>query len=208
MQLVQALTPSRPTTRLLLAVVQLSSRQLAAAVGSLLILVALGVWLLAPTIQRNLPFIWDNVPAFVIAGPLAYAAARRRGAAILAHVPVTLVGWLILWARVGGAPDSYGPLLLGTAISGLAMEVGLYFLPQIRGKAGDAAWKREVAWFALLGVVAAIFFFVFLEGLAYSMRPAMWLGAAALGALGWFLGDLVQQWVYLRQTGMQRPKRS
>lgn len=202
---VQALTPSRPTTRLLLAVVQLSGRQLAAAVGSLLILVALGVWLLSPSIQRNLPFVWNNVPVFVIAGPMAYAAARRRGAAILAHVPITLVGWLILWIRVGGAPDSYGPLLLGTAISGLAIEAGLCFLPQIiRGKAGDEAWKREIAWFALLGVAAAISFFVLLEGLAYSMRPAMWVGAAALGALGWFLGDLVQQWLYLRQTGMRR----
>ena len=202
--IVQPRPASRPTTRLLLAVVQLSGRQLATAVGALLILVALGVWLLAPIVQWNLPFIWNNVPAFVIAGPMAYAAARRHGAAILAHIPITLVGWLILWARVGGAPDSYGPFLLGTAISGLIVEAGLYFLPQIRGKARDEAWKREIAWFVLLGVVAAVVFFMCLEGIAYSMRPGMWLGAAALGALGWFLGDLVQQWLYLRQTGMRR----
>lgn len=202
---VQVLTPSRPTTRLLLAVVQLSGRQLAAAVGGLLVLVALGVWLLAPVIQRNLPFVWNNVPAFVIAGPMAYAAARRRGAAILAHVPITLVGWLVLWARVGGAPDSYVPLLLGATVSGLAIELGLHFLPQIRGKARDEAWKREIAWFALLAVVAAVSFFALLEDPAHSMRSAMWLGAAVLGALGWFLGDLVQQWLYLRQTGIRRP---
>jgi hypothetical protein len=64
-----------------------------------------------------------------------------------------------------------------------------------------------MAWFTLLGVAAAISFYVFSGDMAFSMRPSMWLGAAVLGALGWFLGDLVQQWLYLRQTGMRRATR-
>ena len=199
---------SRPTTRLLLAVAELSNQQLAIAVGALVILVALGIWVFAPIIARDFPIIAYNVPAFVITGPAAYAAARRRGAAILAHVPITLVGFLTWWARSGYVPSGYWPLVLGTAISGLAIEVGMYCLPQVKGKAGDEAWKREIVWFGLLGVVIAISFYAFSESMAYSMRPGMWLWAAVLGALGWFLGDLVQQWVFLRQTGVRRGTRA
>jgi hypothetical protein len=41
-------------------------------------------------------------------------------------------------------------------------------------------------------------------GWQYTLRPAMWLGAAVMGALGWFLGDLAQQYLLLRQTGLKR----
>jgi len=202
---------SRPTTRLLLAAAGFSNQQLATAVSGLVILITLGIWLLAPAIQRNLPIIWNNVPTFAIAGLTAYAAARRHGAAILAHVPITLAGWLTWWARSGYAPGSYWPLLVGTVISGLIIEGGLYYLPQIRGKTQDEAWKREVVWFALLAIAATVSFYVFLTGpigLAHSMRPGMWVGAAVIGVAGWFLGDLVQQWLYLRQTGIRRTMRT
>jgi len=195
---------SRPTTRLLLAVAELSTQQLAIAVGGLMLAVVVGMWMLAPIVARDYPLIWNNVPSFAIVGPLAYAAARRRGAAILAHVPITLAGWLTWWARSGYAPASYAPLLLGTVISGLVLEGGLYYLPQIRGKARDEAWKREIAWFALLAVVAAVSFYAIFTGIETVMRPGMWVGAAVMGSLGWFLGDLVQQWLYLRKTGMRR----
>jgi len=206
-QPIQPRPSARPTTRLLLTVAKMSNWQLTIAVGVLVILVALGIWVLAPIIAQDFPIIAYNWPAFVIIGPTAYAAARRRGAAIVTHIPITLVGWLTWWTRSGYVPNSYWPLLAGTIISGLAIEAGLYCLPKVRGKAGDEAWKREVAWFALLGIAAAISFYVFSEGVAYSMRPGMWLGAAVLGALGWFLGDLVQQWLFLRQTGMRRATR-
>jgi tRNA A-37 threonylcarbamoyl transferase component Bud32 len=195
---------SRPTTRLLLAVAQLSTRQLALAVGSLVVLVAVGIWVLAPIVEQSFPVIWNNVPAFAIVGPAAYAAARRRGAAILAHIPITLAGWLTWWARIGYAPPSYLPLVMGTTISGLALETGLNYLPEIRGKARDEAWKREIGWFALLAAVAAILFYAPSENAMFSVRPGMWVGAAVLGVSGWFLGDLVQQWLFLRQTGMRR----
>jgi hypothetical protein len=188
-------------------VAELSGRQLALAVGVLVILITLGIWLLAPGIQRNYPIIWNNVPSFAIAGLAAYAAARRRGAALLAHVPITLAGWLTWWTRSGYTPNSYWPLLLGTVVSGLAIEAGLYFLPWVRGKARDEAWKREVAWFAVLAIVAMVSFYVLLDGrvgVAHSLRLGLWIGAAAVGMLGWFVGDLVQQWVYLRQAGVRR----
>ncbi len=198
---------SRPTTRLLLAMTEMSNRQLAIAVGVLVILVALSIWVLAPIVARDFPIIAYNVPAFVTIGPAAYAAARRRGAAILVHVPITLIGFLTWWTRSDYVPNSYWPLVVGSIISGLAIEAGLYCLPKVRGKAGGEAWKREIAWFALLGVAAAISFYMFEESAAYSMRPGMWIGAAVLGALAWFLGDLVQQWLFLRQTGMRRASR-
>jgi len=206
-QLTQPRPSSRPTTRLLLAVAEMSNRQLAIAVCVLVILVALGIWVLAPIIARDLPIIAYNVPGFVIIGPAAYAAARRRGAAIVTHVPITLVGWLTWYTRIGYAPSSYWPLVVGTIISGLTLEAGLYCLPKVRGRAGDEAWKREIAWFALLGMITAISFYVFSGDMAFSLRLSMWLGAAIMGILGWFLGDLIQQWLYLRQTGMRRATR-
>jgi len=201
----QPLLPSRPTTRLLLAAAQLSGRQLAFAIGSLMVLVALWVWLLAPIIQRDLPIVWNNVPAFIIAGPAAYAVARRRGAAILAHVPITLAGWLTLWARMEYAVD-LEHLVLGAVISGLVIEFLLSFLPRVKGTAGDEAWKREMAYFALLGIAVAISFYLPIGSVAHlSLRPGVWVSAAVVSVLGWFLGDLVQQWLYLRQAGMRRP---
>lgn len=198
---------NRPTTRLLMAAATLSNGQLAAVLVGLVLLVVPTVWLLAPVIQRDAPFIWDNVPMFLIGGPLAHAASRRRWVAFLAHVPVTLVGWLTWWTRSGDTPPSYLPFLLATAISGGVVEAGMYYLPRIKGRLGDDAWKREIGWFALVTVATALAFYIVRDSVFFAMRPGMWLGAAILGALGWFLGDLVQQWVYLRNTGVRRLNR-
>jgi hypothetical protein len=32
----------------------------------------------------------------------------------------------------------------------------------------------------------------------------MWIGAAVMGALGWFIGDSIQQWLYFKQMGIRR----
>lgn len=198
---------SRPTTRLIMTAAKLTGQQLTIGVGSLMILIVLGIWVLGPSIERNFPIIWNNVPSFAIAGLMAYAAARRHGAAMLAHFPITLVGWFTWWTRSGYTPSSYWPLVSGTLISGLTIEAGLYLLPHIRGKARDEAWKREIAWFGTLAIIATVTFYAIVDarsGLAHSLRLGIWIGAAGIGALAWFLGDLVQQWVYLRQTGMRR----
>jgi hypothetical protein len=190
-----------------MAAATLSNRQLAIVSLLLTVAVALGVWLLAPVIQREAPLIWNNLPAFIIAGPLASAALQRRWAALLAHVSVTLIGWLTWWARSGYAPPSYAPFLVATLISGGVIELAMAYLPRIKGKAGADAWKRELGWFALAALATAMTFYFVQDGVFFALRPGMWVGSALSGALGWFLGDLVQQWLYLRKTGIRRLSR-
>lgn len=197
----------RPTTRLLMAAATLSNQQLAAVLVALAAAVALGVWLLAPIIEREAPIIWNNVPAFVMAGPMAYAALQRRWTAFFTHIIVTVVGWLTWWARSGYTPLTYTPFLAATVFSGGAIELAMAYLPRIKGKLGADAWKREIGWYALTTVAAAMTFYSVMGGIFFALQPGMWVGSAMLGASGWFLGDLVQQWLYLRKTGIPRPGR-
>ena len=196
--------PNRPTTRLLMKAATLSTQQLVAILCGILLLVAFGVWWLAPVIQRDLPFVWSNVPAFCIAGPLAYAAIRKPGAALLAQVLVTLVGWLAWWLRSGSSIPDYGTFFLATIASGFVAEAAMMCLSYVRGASGNDAWKREVVWFMLSSAAISITFYLIMYGAPSALRPAMWVGSALLGAAGWFIGDLVQQWIYLRHHGMRR----
>ena len=77
-------------------------------------------------------------------------------------------------------------------------------LSYVRGAAGNDAWKREVVWFMLSSAAISITFYLIMYGAPSALRPAMWVGSALLGAAGWFIGDLVQQWIYLRHHGMRR----
>jgi len=198
---------NRPTTRLILAVATLSNRQLVAVFSLLAVAVALGVWLLAPVVEQEAPLIWNNLPAFIVAGPLAYAALRRCWTAFSAHVLVTLIGWLTWWARSGYVPPSYLPLLAATLFSGGVIELMMAYLPRVKGHTNPDAWKRELGWYAVAALATAITFYLVQGHVVFALRPGMWVGAALLGATGWFLGDLVQQWLYLRKTGIQRLSR-
>ncbi len=197
----------RPTTRLIMAAAMLSNRQLAAVLVALVVLVASGVWLLASIIQRDAPLIWNNVPAFVIAGPLAYAALQRRWTALIAHVAITVVGWATWWARSGEAPSSYAAFAMATVLSGGAVELAMSYLPQIKRRGGADPWKYELGWYALSALATGATFYLVFVGLLAALQPGMWVGSALLGALGWFLGDLVQQWLYWRRLGIRRPGR-
>jgi hypothetical protein len=209
MQSPPTLAAKRPTTRLLLAVAQLSDRQIAMGGMALLLLAVLGIWLLGPLVQRDLPFIWDTFPAFTIGAPLAYAATRRRGAALLGQTLIAFAGWAAWWLRSGDPRANYGMLLVASLISGCAAEAALYFLPRITAGTGDQAWKRELAWLAATSLLVGVVFFTILDNSLFGSRVAgWWIGALPLGALGWFLGDLVQQWVFLRQTGLPRKRRA
>lgn len=198
---------NRPTTRLIMAAATLSNWQLAGVLIGLAVTVALGVWFLAPVVEQEAPLIWNNLPAFIIAGPLAYAALQRRWTALLAQVAVTLVGWLTWWARSGYTPPTYVPFLAATVLSGGVIELAMAYLPRVTGKAGTDVWKHELGWYALAALTGAMVFYFVLGGVFFVLRPGMWIGSASLGALGWFLGDLVQQWLYLRKTGIRRLSR-
>jgi hypothetical protein len=86
----------------------------------------------------------------------------------------------------------------------LLLEAGFYFMPQEQLLA-EENWRREVAWFAGITIATVILFYLSLallgEGYAseaYYRRPGIWFGAGILGLLGWFLGDLIQQWLKMR----------
>lgn len=196
---------SRPTTRLIMAAAQLSDKQLAWGLGGILLFVVLGIWFLAPVVE-GVPFIWDNFPLLALVGPLAYAATRRRWAAGLAHATVAVIGALTLWARLGYAASSVGTLVTGAAFSGLCVEGWVWLLPRVKGSGDPDAWKREGAWLAVMGTVGVTVLNAVVVSLNYALTVGPWIGGTLLGAAGWFLGDLVQEFFYYQQTGLRRPR--
>lgn len=67
---------TRPTTRFVQAIAQLSSKQLVIGIGAPGGGDGIGILLLGPWLRTNFPFLWYEIPAFLIVGPIAYA---RRG---------------------------------------------------------------------------------------------------------------------------------
>lgn len=194
----------RPTTRLLMAVATLTNRQLAVVLSLAVLIVVLGVWMFAPILQRDAPIIFNNIPLFIIAGPLAYAALRRRGVAFVAQLAVTLASWLTWWLRSGGMVTTVTSFMLATLACSLVAEGGMYFLPRIKRAARGDPWVRELVWFALMAALAEAAFYGLLMSPVSLMPPGLWLGSALVGAAGWFVGDVIQQWLYLRAHGVRR----
>jgi tRNA A-37 threonylcarbamoyl transferase component Bud32 len=199
---------SRPTARLAQVVSGLSPQQLALGVFGLVVALVMAILILGPIIRENFPDLWNNVPTFLLAGPTAYAAARRRGAAGLSHIPITIAFWETLRIRFGETlyPLDFGPLLFVSVLSALALEIGFYLLPRDPATSRDQIWQREIALFAIINVVALLLFYGPLSVFAYHLgKLALWLSAAALGVVGWFLGDFVQEWVRAQQFGTRGP---
>ena len=194
----------RVTTRLLLRAAGLSNRQLVGAGLGLLLAVVLAIVGLAQTLYR-IPIIWNNVRFESTVGPFAYAATRRRFVGGLAHfVVVTLGQWLVL-VMIGREIASVPGLLLGAVLSAAVIEGMIRLLPRVlggRGRDDAGAWQREAAWLGLAAVLAQIALQWPANGLANAFNVVAWLFAFLLGAGGWFLGDLAQGYVYLKQTGM------
>ena len=71
-----------------------------------------------------------------------------------------------------------------------------------RGRDDAGAWQREAGWLGLAAVLAYITLQWPANGLATAFNVVAWLFAFMLGAAGWFLGDMVQGYVYMKQTGM------
>ncbi len=198
--------PSRPTTKLLMAVAQLSGKQIAAVVGVLLTLVAIGAWYGAPVLIRY-PVIWNNVPSFVIVAPLVYSAVRQPWVASIAHVLIAIVGGLVIGIRLHpGDPTAWRMdlVLIAAILTGLMIEGFVRLLPRLRGKNREEAWQREMAWLVAMAVTAAVIMVGIVWGWTWATTVWLWINAAILGTLGWFLGDLVQQYMFMRQTGLKR----
>jgi hypothetical protein len=200
-------TPThRPTTRLLLRAAGLSNRQLALAGLGLLLGVVLAIVGLSQTLYR-IPLIWNNVRFEATVGPFAYAATRRRFVGGLAHFVVVVLGqWLVL-SQIDRAVTSLPALLLGAALSAAVIEGMVYLLPRVLGtrRRDDAgAWQREAGWLGLAAVLALIALQLPVNGIASAFNVVAWAIAFLLGVAGWFVGDMAQGYLYLKQTGVRR----
>lgn len=191
----------RPTTRLIMAAARLSTQQLALAGLLTLALIVVGAWVVTPLIART--WFWYNVHTIAIIAPLAYAAVRRRGVGGLSHAVVAVLGGAMTWIR-GDVAGNYANLFAAALISAAAIEGMVALLPRVMGarRREDAgAWQREAAWLGATAVVGDIL----LTGVTFNFLVAFkfvtMLTTFILGGLGWFLGDLIQGYLFLKQTG-------
>jgi serine/threonine protein kinase len=195
---------SRPTTRLLLRAAQLSNGQLAAAVMVLLAAIVAGVWFLTPVLQQ-VSWYWNNVPTVALVGPLAYAASRKRGVAGATHALVAIIGGALV-AQRAGLPIGSSNLIVGGVVSALIIEAFVALLIRQVGERDwdePGIWQMEVRWLIGMAVVAYIALAWITLGASPALNLLAWVSAAVLAAVGWFLGDLVQGYLYLQQTGLQ-----
>jgi len=193
---------ARPTTMLVHAVARLPNQKLAWGLVVLVIMAALGVWFGTPVI-RKLDFVWYNFPFVALVGPIVYTALRRRWLTGIVHATLSFIGGLLLWQRVTYySAEDYVPLLAACIISGGFMEIWLMLWPKIMGTpSGNQAWVYECAGLALMAMlgIALLYGIIDIQELS---RWGQWIGSAILGAIGWFVGDMVHQYFILRQTQM------
>ena len=195
---------SRPTTRLLMAFARLSNTQLALALGALFVLAAAALWLGTPLLM-NIPEIWNNLPSIAIIAPLVYTATQRRWVASIAQIAFSLMGAVITGSQrfTNSADWKLPETLLAALVAALLIEGFVRQLPKVRGQRRDEAWLRELAWLDVMAIcVSALMLLPW--SINYVLNPVMWIGAIVMGSLGWFAGDSVQQYLYLKQTGIQR----
>jgi hypothetical protein len=193
----------RPTTRLLLKAATLSPLQLALAGGALLLIIALAIIPLTRLLEGTA--FWSIVRTSAIIAPFAYAATRRRLVGGVAHfIGVSVIGWLIILADE--ATGQVGPLLFISALaSAAAIEGMIFFLPRVMGslrRDDPGAWQREALWLGLAALLGHVVLYALLGDDA-AINAISWVSAFALAVIGWFLGDLVQGYLYLKQTGVR-----
>jgi serine/threonine protein kinase len=195
---------SRPTTRLLMAAARLSSRQMALIVGgAALFIVVLAMLLTRPLAE--LGYNWNTIPIMAIFGAIGYAAYPRRGSAFISNTLLTIAMVAAIWTRLDYVPYPWATLFLGAILSGIFMEVWVTFLPRIKGPGSSSeTWPRELVWLIGMAVIGTSLFLGFTTGWKEGLRPVQWVICAILGALGWFLGDMFQQYLLYKQTGFRR----
>ena len=194
---------SRPTARLIFAATQLSMRQLA-ALGVILIAVLVGAtWALAPILD-NVNIEWNTVPLMALFGAFGFAAYPKRGSVFISHVLLTTALVATIFARLGTQGYTWEEYALAVLTSGAVMEIWAAFLPYVKGQAGNETWVRELIWLAIMEIIGMILFFGLLRGWETALTPLMWGFSALFAGIGWFVGDLIQQYFLYRKTGIRR----
>ena len=189
--------------RLVMAAAQLSGTQLAFLTAFALVMVITLTWLLAPILD-DMEFDWNKVPIVALFGALGYAAYPKRGVAFVSHALLSTVLVATIWATVGSQGFQWTDLLLAALLSGVFMEVWVAFLPKLKGDRGSDAWLLEVIWIAAMAMIGTVIFFGLATQWITGFDPLQWFLGAVFGAVGWFLGDLVQQFLLYKQTGLKR----
>ncbi len=122
--------PGSPTQRLVMKtrklIQHLTPAQQVGMLVMLVIVAGLAAWLLGPVIA-NVPFLWNYLPSYAFAAPLAYAAmGKRLGRGGAAHILVTTIGGLALSVSTGTS-STVGELLVAGLV-GAALIEGLALL--------------------------------------------------------------------------------
>jgi serine/threonine protein kinase len=193
---------SRPTTRLIMAAARLSPWQLALMFGLPVVLLVILTGILAPVLEE-LPVPWSEFPVIAIFGALGYSAYPKRFIGITAHTLLTmaLVGTIYLTTDNG---YSFGYLLLGTLVSGLFIELWAFILRLIKRRISGESWGLELCWLALMAPPVIVIFYVTVSGGDYALGPFPICLAPVMGVIGWFIGDMLNQYITFRQTGYKR----
>ncbi len=195
--------PSRPTTRLVMAAARLSAGQLALLIAGIVVALVALTWLLSPALSRS-SIVWNNVPLMALFGAFGYAALPRRGVTFLTHVLLTAALVITIWVRVSDQSYSWLDLLLGLVVSGAVMEAWVFFLPRLKARQTKDSWLLEAAWLAFMEVLGvAVFMLIVTQG-KFGLTPMIWVLSAMFGLLGWFLGDLIQQFYVEKQKRLLR----
>jgi serine/threonine protein kinase len=186
---------SRPTVRLVAAMTRLSAGQLAAVIGIAIVVVVAALWLLTP-ILVNYPLIWNNIPIISLVAPLAYAALPRRWLPSIVHACFAVIGGATIHFRLEMAENHLLKLLLGAVLSAALIEILLRNMDRIRGSQGEEAWRRELAWLCGMSVVATALLYEVTFGRGSNLW--LWLGAAVMAGVGWFVGDMIKEYLKVR----------
>jgi len=191
---------SRPTTRLLIVASQLSTWQLILVALLFVALLIFGTWILAPVLA-DLDFNWNTIPIMALFGAFGYAAYPKRGAVFLSHLLLTSALVATISLRLGSQGYDWQTYTLAVVLSGIAMEIWVSFLPLIKGSTNHESWGRELIWLGLMEIIGMILFFAILMGWETALTPLMWGISALFSGIGWFIGDLIRQYLLNRKTG-------
>jgi len=198
----QQIRTSRPTQRLILAASHLSSWQL---LGLIIIFIAIlsGLtWALAPVLDQ-IDFEWNSIPLIAMFAAFGYSAYPKRGSVLISHIVLTSALVFTIYMRLGEQGYSWGEYALAAGTSALFMEAWVALLPLVQKMVAVQNWISELVWLILMEISGVAIFFGLLFSWESVLNPLV-LGLSAIFAgLGWFLGDLIRQYLLYRQTGFK-----
>ncbi|MEA3439858.1 MAG: hypothetical protein U9R58_06215, partial [Chloroflexota bacterium] len=72
-----------------------------------------------------------------------------------------------------------------------------------KGNAGNDAWIRELVWLMIMEIIGIALFLGLLTKWESGLTPLQWGLSALFAGIGWFMGDLIRQYLLYRKTGLR-----